>query len=344
MGSGAGEVPGRISVIVVSYDCEDVLAHPLESLRGQTWPDVETIVVDCASRDGSADLVAARFPEARLLRLGENVGFAAGNNRGVAAATGEIVMLLNPDAWLEPDGLARLAAVLADPRAGVAGGCVRHPGGEVQEIGNLLDPTGFPVPRRSVPGGALDRGAFFVGGCAMMMRRRDWERLGGFDERFFMFVEEVDLCWRAKRAGYDVVVDPDTTIWHLGGATLAGGYEREGRHETSPRRVYLRERNTLAMMLRNGDPGTIALALAGWLLTAAEALAFLALGRREMARQYPRALAWNVRRLRETLALRRASRALRLRRDRDLTGWYRGSGKLRVLRAGGVPRVREGSA
>lgn len=331
---------GRISVVVVNYDGEAFIERPLESLRRQTWPDVETIVVDNGSRDQSPELVRSRFPEARLLPAGGNPGFAGGNNLGVAASTGDLVMLLNPDAWLEPDGLERLACVLDDPSIGVAGGTVRHEDGRVQEVGNLIDRMGFPVPRREDVGGGIDRGAFFVGGCAMMMRRRDWDRLGGFDDRFFMFFEEVDLCWRLKKAGLDVAVDPSITIWHLGGATLEGGYERDGRHETNPRRIYLRERNTLASVIKNGDPTTVAWALAGWLLNAGEALGFAALGQREMARQYPRALAWNVRRLRESLALRRAGRPDRVRRDRDLTGWTRGSGKLRVLRRSGVPLVR----
>ncbi len=336
-------VPGRISVIIVNYDGEDFIELPLRSLREQTWPDVETIVVDNASHDRSPEIVAERFPEVRLLRMRDNPGFAGGNNRGVSASTGELVMLLNPDAWLEPDGLSRLAAMLDDPSIGVAGGTVRHEDGRVQEVGNMIDRMGFPVPRRGDLAGSVDRGAFFVGGCAMMMRRRDWDRLGGFDDRFFMFFEEVDLCWRAKRAGLDIAVDPAVTVWHLGGATLEGGYARDGKHQTNPLRIYLRERNTLASVIRNGDAGTIGWAVGAWALNVGEAIGFALMGEREVARQYPRALAWNIRNLRGTLALRRAGRSGRVRPDRSLTGWARGSGKLRLLRASGVPVVRGGT-
>lgn len=326
----------------MNYNCGDVIDRPLDSLRAQTWPDVEVVVVDNDSTDGSMDMVAERFPEARRMPLGRNPGFAEANNLGVAAATGELVMLLNPDAWLEPDGLAGLAAVLAgDPAVGVAGGTVRHEDGSIQEIGNRIDRMGFPVPRRAGAHAPVDRGAFFVGGCAMMMRRTDWDRLGGFDERFFMFFEEVDLQWRAQREGLDVAVAPGVTVWHMGGVTLSGGYAAGGRHRTNPRRIYLRERNTLASVIRNGDASTLAWAALGWAMNVVEALGFLAMGQREVARQYPRALWWNVRRLPESLRLRRSTRARFTRRDRDLPGWARGSGKLRVLR-GGMPAVEGG--
>lgn len=336
-------VAGRVSVIVVNYNCGEVIERPLRSLREQTWRDVETIVVDCASSDDSMARVADGFPEAVRLELGVNAGFAEANNRGVARATGELVMLLNPDAWLDPGSLEGLARTLLDDEGiGVAGGTVRHEDGTIQEIGNLVDRAGFPVPRRDGAQSPIDRGAFFVGGCAMMMRRRDWDRHGGFDGRFFMFFEEVDLCWRVQRSGLDIAIVPGVTIWHLGGFTLSGGYARAGKHRTNPQRVYLRERNTLASVIKNGDPETLLWALAGWMMNAVEAIGFALLGQRDVARQYPRALAWNVRHLGESLRLRRATRASFTRGDREIAGWARGSGKLRVLRSSGVPVVDGG--
>lgn len=331
-------VPGRVSVVVVSYECAGYIAEPLESLRRQSWPDVEVVVVDNASRDGSADVVARDFPEARLLAMDANLGFAEANNRGVAVSSGEYVFLLNPDAWVEEDTIARLVGALAgDPSLGVVGGTVRHPGGAVQEIGNRLDRFGFPVPRRDPPRDPRD--TFFVSGCALMTRRRDWDRAEGFDGRYLLFAEEVDFCWRVALAGGDVAVVPEALIWHHGGVTLSGGYAKDGRHRTNPRRIYLRERNMLATVIKNGSPVTIASAALGWVMNVGEALGFLALGQPRVAVQYPRALWWNVRELPETLRRRRKVSALRRRRDRDLGGWASGSGKLRVLRAGGIPVV-----
>lgn len=329
-----------VSVIIVTYNCADLVTRTLESLRDQTLEGIEVVVVDNASNDATVELVERRFPEARLIRLTTNVGFAAANNRGVAEATGENVFLLNPDAWLEPATLEILVRALeADRRLGIVGGTVRHVDGSVQEIGNRLDRTGFPVPRRDPVKGPVDRSAFFVGGCALLLRSGDWRRLGGFDERYFMFYEEVDLCWRAQLAGLDIGIVPEAVVWHVGGATLAGGYAQDGRHRTSAPRIYLRERNTLATVIKNGAPGTILCFAAGWAVNLMEALGFLALRQPRISLQYPRALWWNLVNLRETLRRRRDVQALRVRTDRELSGWARGSGKLRVLTAGGVPRV-----
>jgi GT2 family glycosyltransferase len=336
-------VPGRVTVAIVNYNCADHIGRTLESLRTQTWPDIETVVTDNGSTDDSPRLITERYPEARFVPLGRNAGFADGTNIAVAAGTGEFVFMLNPDAWLEPETVERLVGVLREhPDIGVVGGTVLHEDGRVQETGNRLDRLGFPVPRRDGASHPVDRDVFYVGGCSLMMRRRDWERLGGLDGRMFMFFEEVDLCWRAQRSGLDIAVAPEAVIWHIGGATLAGGYAGEGgRHQTSPSRVYLRERNTLASALRNGDPSTLGWAALGWAFNVVEALGFLALRQPRVAAQYPRALWWNIRMLPETLRRRRATRRTFTRRDRDLRGWARGSGKLRVLRAGGVPTVKD---
>jgi GT2 family glycosyltransferase len=340
---GGAPVAGRVTVAVVNYNCGEYIDRTLASLRQQTWADVEVVVADNGSTDDSPRLIAERFPEARLLPLGHNAGFADGTNRAAEAGSGEYVFMLNPDAWLEPDTIGRLVDVLREnPDIGVVGGTVLHEDGSVQETGNRLDRFGFPVPRRQGAALPLDRDVFYVGGCSLMMRQRDWDRLGGLDGRMFMFFEEVDLCWRAQRSGLDIAVAPEAVIWHIGGATLAGGYAKEqGRHQTSPSRVYLRERNTLASVLRNGDASTLAWAGLGWALNVVEALGFLALRQPRVAAQYPRALWWNIRRLPGTLRRRRATRPTFTRRDRDLRGWARGSGKVRVLRSGGVPSVKD---
>lgn len=331
----------RVSVVIVTFRCADIVVRALRSLRSQTWPSVEVIVVDNASGDELPAVLAADFPEVRFHSLVENVGFAEGCNIGVAHSEGELILLLNPDAWLEPDGIAGLAhALIENEDLGIVGGVVLHPDGAIQEAGNRLDRMGFPVPRRVRPERELDRDVFFVSGCALMISRADWTRLGGLDERYFMFNEEVDLCWRMQAQGRDVGVVRDVVVWHIGGATLAGGYAHAGRHRTSARRIYLRERNALATTLKNGQGLAIGLAVLAWAGNVLEALVFLSLRQPQVAMQYPRALLWNLRELPETLRRRRALRASRTRPDRELRGWASGSGKLRVLR-GGFPRVDE---
>jgi len=333
-------VSGRVSVVVVTYRCAGIVGRTLDSLREQAWPDVEVVVVDNASDDGTVALVRDRLPEADVHELARNLGFAEANNVGVAASSGEFVFMLNPDAWVEPDTIGRLVDALGDPGVGVVGGTVRHEDGSVQERGNLLDRTGFPLPRRGDVA-PLERDTFYVGGCALMLRRSDWDRAGGLDGRLFMFCEEVDLCWRIQLLDRDVAVVRDAVVWHVGGATLAGGYASGGRHRTSARRIYLRERNTLAMVLANAPVRALGWVALGWLGNVAEAMVFLVRGEWRISLQYPRALAWNVAHLPSTLARRRRVAASRVRPHRAVREWARGSAKLALLRStGGLPTTR----
>lgn len=329
----------EVSVIVVSFNCADFIDTTLESLAASQGVDIEVIVVDNASADASIEVVERSSLGATVVALDSNVGFAEANNIGARLARGRYVMLLNPDAWVEPSTIARMVAIMdSDPDIGVLGTTVLHPDGSIQEAGNQLDRMGFPVPLRPAASRGLVRNIFFASGCGFMTSRRDWQRLGGFDGRLFMFCEEVDYCWRMQLIDKDIAIADDITIWHAGGATLSGGYAKGGgAHATNPRRIYLRERNTLAMFLANASPAELVGMVAGWALNVPEALGFLAMGRRDLARQYPRALAWNVRSLGQTLRRRRTVQASVTRPRRRVRGWARGSGKFRVLRQSGIP-------
>ena len=229
----------QVSVIVVSYNTRDILRRCLARLREElAGVDGEAIVVDNASTDGSADMVAAEFPEMRLVRSGVNLGFAAANNRGFDLAQGRYLVLLNPDAFLDAGALARaLAHMERAPRVGIAGGRLRDTEGRLQPSGRM-----FPSLLNEVlvtsglaaryPGSRLfgrfdrswadpDRPApvDWVPGAFTIIRRDALQRTGGFDERFFLYYEEVDLCRRAAGAGYEVWYWPDVGVTHIGGAS-----------------------------------------------------------------------------------------------------------------------------
>jgi GT2 family glycosyltransferase len=333
----------RVTVVVVTFNCAAFIDKTLESLADHHESTLELVVVDNASSDTTLAVVAERFPSATLIALDQNVGFAEANNIGAGRATGEYLFLLNPDAWIEGDTIDRMTAVLdSNVQIGVLGTKVLHPDGSIQDAGNKLDRLGFPVPQRPTLGKGIDRDIFFASGCGFMTRRADWDRLGGFDGRLFMFCEEVDYCWRMQLIDKDIAIADGITIWHAGGATLSGGYAKgEGGHTTNPRRIYLRERNTLAMFLANASPLELTGMLVAWALNVPEALGFLAMRRFDLARQYPRALAWNARNLGGTLRRRRHVQAAVARRRRRVRGWARGSGKLRVLRNSGIPTTPE---
>jgi hypothetical protein len=224
-----------LSIIIVSYNGREHLRKCLQSLAAH-GPDVEheVIVVDNASQDGSAEMVAAEFPQARLLTLPKNVGFAAGANRGIGEASGEAIVLLNPDSELKEDVFGPMLAHLRDnPDIGILAPKLRDEDGSLQ-LSCRRFPT-FSVAlfnRYSLLTRLLPRNRFsarylltdwdhsavaavdWVSGACLMARRSLFEEIGPLDEGYFMYIEDVDLCQRVHRAGYKVVYFPEAAITH----------------------------------------------------------------------------------------------------------------------------------
>jgi GT2 family glycosyltransferase len=328
---------GKVSAIVVNYESGEDLTACLESLRGQ--PEVlETIVVDNGSTDGSA-AEAVNFPATTVLAPGENLGFAGGANVGADRARGEYLLFLNPDVRLAPGAVGLLAAALEENGSAVAGPRIELEASRRAELGYTIDPLGSPI--------ASTTGAspLFVSGCSLMTLARMFRTLGGFDGRFFMFAEDIDYCWRALLAGHNVSIAPGAVAWHRGGGSTPGGYVTEHGVATTRLRIGLRERNTLAMLLKCYGRTTLIvfgpLALLQTLLTS---LALLALRRPGTAGDVLAGLWWNMRQLPRTLALRRAVQATRRRSDRAILGrMYRGWHKASVVLRSGLPVVDERS-
>jgi GT2 family glycosyltransferase len=225
------------SVVIVSFNTRDLLRECIRTLYREAGAvSFETIVVDNASKDGSAQMVADEFPEVRLIRSGANLGFAAANNLGFAVARGRYLVLLNSDAFPEKDAL-RLSVEKMEraPRVGLAGARLIGRDGSWQPsarmfpspLNDFLTLSGlaakYPASRFF---GRFDRTwadqmqpaeVDWVPGAYGIIRREVLERVGYFDERFFLYYEEVDLCRRIKAAGYDICYWPDVVVVHLGG-------------------------------------------------------------------------------------------------------------------------------
>ena len=205
----------RCSVIIVNWNGRPFLGPCLEALSHQTFPDFETILVDNASTDGSPRWVAEHFPEVRLLAHPRNLGFAEGVNSGIAAARGEFLVLLNNDTRAEPRFLEALAeAAGLDERVGMVGGVLvfdRRPefvasaGIRMQWDGVALD---LWVGRRREELPDEPREVFGPSGGAALLRRAMLEEVGLFRPEFFAYLEDVDLAWRARLAGWRCLLAP----------------------------------------------------------------------------------------------------------------------------------------
>lgn len=229
-----------ISVIVVSYNTRELTLACLRSLDAQTPRELyELIVVDNLSSDGSADAIEREFPWARLIRSETNLGFAGGNNLAAKEASGEYLLLLNPDTVVLEQAIVRLLAFARrTPDAAIWGGRTRFADGRLNPASCWSRPTawslfciatGLAKVFRTTTlfnpeafGGwdrSTERQVDIVSGCFLMLKRATWEALGGFDPAFFMYGEEADLCLRAHAMGAKPRVTPEATIVHYGGAS-----------------------------------------------------------------------------------------------------------------------------
>lgn len=217
--------PPDISVVLVAHDDRERLLAALASVRGS-----EVVVVDNASTDGTAEAVRRSFPEVKLLE-GPNAGYGAAANRGIAACSAPFVLLLNSDVEVRPGALRALADHLeSHPRAGLAGPRLENPDGTLQRscfafLGTLRLAVEKTALGRRLRSHGRPRTAPWVLGAALAIRREAFEAVGGFDPAFFLYGEEVDLCWRLWQAGWEVHYTPAATVMHVGGASTRSRFE-----------------------------------------------------------------------------------------------------------------------
>jgi GT2 family glycosyltransferase len=234
---GQGRPSGpRISVIIPNWNGAEHLPTCLDSLRRQTVKDVEVIVVDNGSTDRSLQLVERRYPEVRLLALGENRGFAGACNVGMRAAAGSVIALLNNDTEADERWLEEVwAALERHPEAGMVASKMLlfdrrdtfHTAGDFYRLDGLPGNRGVWQPDR----GQYDEEAYVFGACggSAAYRRAMLEHVGFLDEDFFYSCEDVDLAWRAQLAGWRCVYAPRAVVYHklsaTGGGTTASFYD-----------------------------------------------------------------------------------------------------------------------
>jgi GT2 family glycosyltransferase len=216
---GIGMGAGRLAVVVVNWNGSDMLADCLQSLRNQTLPRLKVVVVDNGSTDGSQKMVREQFQEMTLLALDHNLGFAGGNNRGIASCDTEFIALLNNDAIADPLWAECLLAGASAPDVGIAASRVLIAAEPkyLDSAGDCMTVIGAPYKRGhrdlSDKYGSQTQ-VFGASGCAMLLRRKMLEEIGGFDEDFFLIYEDSDLCFRARLRGWRCVFVPEAIVYH----------------------------------------------------------------------------------------------------------------------------------
>ncbi len=238
MGAPApSKVTCRVAAVVVNHNAGDALATSVAGLRDNDVEDI--VVVDNASSDASLVRLAGGDPRVRIIRSARNLGFGAGANLGASLTTAELLLVCNPDLEFPTGAVARLVGALDDHLdAAVAGPKLLEPDGTVYPSGRR-----FPRLTESIGHGFLGfvwkgnpwtrryrrigedqeqaRSADWVSGACLLLRRDAFDTVGGFDEGYFMYVEDVDLCWRLHRAGYDVRYEPTAQVFHEQGLSTS---------------------------------------------------------------------------------------------------------------------------
>lgn len=300
------------SVIVVNYNGGQRLLDCLASLLPSCGSDTEIILVDNASTDGSGLAAAQAFPGIRFIANSHNQGFGAANNQAAGIARGRYLAFLNPDTLVESGWLAALIAALeADPQAGLATARILllDDPSRINTCGNDIHCTGLTLCRGlGLTHDALDCPAEVgaVSGAAFVLRRDLFMQLGGFDARFFLYVEDTDLSWRARLAGYRCIYVPSSVVLH--DYTLRVG----------PQKIYYQERNRYLMLLKTLRWPTFLVLAPALLLAELIAWGFVLLHDRKHMANKVRAYAWILRHWRWVMAQRREVQAQRRVHDYTL--------------------------
>jgi len=232
---GGGHPGERVSAVIVNYNTRRHVLDCVRSLREEGVTDI--VVADNASEDGSAEAVSNADSEVTVVPTGGNLGYGGGANRGSSVARGDLLLVCNADVRVEPGAVKSLVAALeADAHRAVVGPLIEDLEGSVypspREFPSVADALGHGFIGLVAPGNPFTRRyrmldseraqvaeADWVSGACFLVRRSAWEALGGFDERYFMFAEDVDLCWRAWKSGWTVAFEPAARVVHIRGAS-----------------------------------------------------------------------------------------------------------------------------
>ena len=204
------------SVVIPAWNGEDHIVDCLSALSRQSHQPMQILVVENGSTDGTCELIKTQFPDVALIENESNLGFSVASNMGIDASTGGPIVLLNQDTIVDDDWLARILEVLEyDPEIGIVGSLTRYPNGKIQHAGGYLDCQGNGHHKKRKPKSGLPVDVEYVTGAALAVSRKALATIGLLDEAFYpAYFEDVDLCLRARKAGFRVVISPTATVVH----------------------------------------------------------------------------------------------------------------------------------
>ena len=207
-----------VSIVIINWNGIRFIDKCIKSILSSTYKNIEIIVVDNASTDGSPEYLSKRYPNIKLIKNARNLGYARACNIGIKYAKGDIIAILNNDVWVDASWLEPLIRILSNPRIGVAGPVIVDPSNKIQNFGYLLHFSCYPIPV-NVDNRHEKLKLDYISGAAIIARKKTLMEIGGFDEKFFAFYEDADLCFRLKTKGYECRICKSSKIYHIGSAS-----------------------------------------------------------------------------------------------------------------------------
>ena len=234
----------KISVIIVNYNGKKLLENCLESLFKTDYNNFEVILVDNNSTDGSMEFVTKNYPKIIVIKLDSNKGFAEPNNIGAKIAKGEHLLFLNNDTVTTTNFISEMTKVLEkDEKIAICQSLLLKPDGGIDSSGDFIDKMGIVYNSKTKTDEIKEISS--ARGACMLIRKKIFDKLGGFDEKFFFSFEDVDLGWRSWILGYKVVIVPNSIVYHSAGKTSSN---------FKPEVAFHGLKNQLSMKITNFEP------------------------------------------------------------------------------------------
>jgi len=302
-----------ISIIIVNWNGKKWLKDCLGSVFDQAYDDFEILLVDNASGDGSPVYVKEKYPKVKIIENAENVGFGRANNLGAEQAKGETLFFLNNDTKIEDElFLKKIMSFKKSNSLNIVGPKILDfDRKDVYKKRKLsVDITGYL---------GWGRETFFVEGSAMIIDKCDFQKLGGFDEKYFMYSEDIDICWRAWLFGMKTEICEVASLIHFGGGSSEPTLLQGKKHAVPVFRRYETEKNNLRSLLKNYKIVNLM-----WILPLAiaqvfcESFLYLITGNFRMFWNIWKAIFWNVSNIRSTWRVRRIVQKIRKIGDREI--------------------------
>lgn len=252
----------RVAIVILNFNTRNWLEKFLPSVLQTQYDNLEIIVADNASKDDSVAFLKQNYPQIRIIQLEKNYGFTGGYNNCLQQVQADYYVLLNSDVEVSPNWVQPVINLLESTPNAVACQPKILSWHEKQKFeyagaaGGYLDKYAFPFCRgRFFDHTETDEGqyndareVFWATGAALFIKAGKYHEVGGFDNRFFAHMEEIDMCWRLKNRGYKILVQPQSVVYHVGGGTLS---------KQNPRKTFLNFHNGLAMMVKNMPEGEL---------------------------------------------------------------------------------------